>query len=112
MARYVAKNLVAARLADRCEVQLSYAIGIANPTSVMVNTFGTHHIPETAIEKLVRKHFILTPKGIITHLKLRRPVFRRTAAYGHFGSSAFTWEKLDKVAVLRKSAVSLMKKKK
>ncbi|MBN1594379.1 methionine adenosyltransferase [candidate division FCPU426 bacterium] len=104
MARYVAKNIVAARLADRCEVQLSYAIGVAEPTSVMVNTFGTHRIPEEAIPKLVRQHFPLTPKGIIAHLKLRRPIYRATAAYGHFGRPEFTWEKTDKVRTLQKAA--------
>ncbi|MCD4814180.1 methionine adenosyltransferase [bacterium] len=112
MARYVAKNIVAARLAERCEVQLSYAIGVAEPTSVMVNTFGTHTIPEKEIEKIVRKHFSLTPKGIIAHLKLRRPGYRKTAVYGHFGQSAFTWEKLDKVAAVQKSAAPFLRKKK
>jgi len=110
MARYVAKNIVAAGLADRCEVQLSYAIGVAEPTSVMVNTFNTHHIPEEIISKLVRKYFQLTPKGIISHLKLRRPIYRATAAYGHFGRSGFTWEKLDKIKVLRQAAAPYMKK--
>ncbi len=110
MARYVAKNIVAAGLADRCELQLSYAIGVAEPTSVMVNTFGTHHIPESVIAKLVRRHFQLTPRGIIAHLKLRRPIYCQTAAYGHFGPAAYTWEKTDKVKALRKAAGPYLKK--
>ncbi|MCK5241076.1 methionine adenosyltransferase [bacterium] len=110
MARYVAKNVVAAGLADRCEVQLSYAIGVAEPTSIMVNTFGTHNIEEQVIPKLVRKHFKLTPKGIIESLKLRRPIYQATAAYGHFGRAGFTWEKLDKVKELRQSAAPYLLK--
>ncbi|HXV75383.1 MAG TPA: methionine adenosyltransferase [Candidatus Polarisedimenticolaceae bacterium] len=94
MARCIAKNLVAAGLADRAEVQLAYAIGVADPVSVMVDTFGTGRLPEERLAQLVREHFPLTPAGIIDHLELRRPVFRRTAAYGHFGRSepGFTWE--------------------
>lgn len=107
MARYVAKNLVAAGLAERCEVQLSYAIGVAEPTSVMVNTFGTSRWPEEVIGRLVRKHFLLTPKGIIEHLKLRQPIYRQTAAYGHFGRPGVTWEQTDKAAVLRREAAKL-----
>jgi len=103
-ARWVAKNIVAAGLASRCEVQLSYAIGIAKPTSVNVDTFGTATIPEDRIVKLVDKHFDLTPKGIIKSLKLRRPVFKQTAAYGHFGreEKGFTWEKTNKAAALKR----------
>ena len=94
MARYIAKNVVAADLADRAEVQLAYAIGVAEPVSVMVNTFGTGRISEERLSDLVRQHFPLTPLGIIEHLNLRRPIFRSTAAYGHFGRSEpeFTWE--------------------
>ena len=105
-ARYVAKNIVAAKLADRCEVQLSYAIGIAKPVSVLVSTEGTAKIPEEKIEKLVEKHFDLTPAGIINHLDLRRPIYKATAWDGHFGrtGSSFTWEKTDKAAILRKEA--------
>ena len=105
-ARWVAKNIVAAGLADQCEVQISYAIGVAEPTSVLVNTFGTGRMPEEQITQLVRKHFDLTPKGIITSLKLRRPIYKKTAAYGHFGRNDknFTWENTDKAAALRKAA--------
>jgi S-adenosylmethionine synthetase len=111
MARYVAKNLVAAGLADRCEVQLSYAIGVAEPTSVMVNTFGTSRWPEEAIGQLVRKHFPLTPKRIIEHLQLRRPIYRKTAAYGHFGWPGVTWERTDQAAALRKEAAKLPRRR-
>src|SRR4051794_369648 len=102
MARYIAKNLVAAGFASRCEVQLAYAIGVAEPVSVMVNTFGTGKLDEGRITDLVRKHFPLTPKGIIEHLKLRRPIYRKTAAFGHFGRNepGFTWEVADKVDAL------------
>ena len=105
-ARYVAKNIVAAGLADTCEVQLSYAIGVAEPTSVLVSTEHTAKIPESKIEELVDKHFDLTPKGIIDHLQLRRPIYRITASHGHFGRSedTFTWEKTDKAEILRKEA--------
>lgn len=105
-ARYVAKNIVAAGLADRCEVQLSYAIGIAQPTSINVDTFGTNKIPESKIVELVKKHFKLTPRWIIEHLNLRRPIYRKTAAYGHFGreDSDFTWEKTDLAETLRLEA--------
>jgi S-adenosylmethionine synthetase len=109
MARYIAKNVVAAGLADKCEVQLSYAIGVAEPTSVMVDTFCTNTIPEEAISKLVRQVFPLTPKGIIEHLKLRRPIYRETAAYGHFGRSSFSWEKTDKAATLKQLAAKFKK---
>jgi S-adenosylmethionine synthetase len=106
MARYVAKNLVAADFADKCEVQLAYAIGVANPVSVNVNTYGTGRLPEERIVELVRAHFPLTPKGMIEHLKLRRPVFRPTAAFGHFGRTeeSFTWEATDKAESLREEA--------
>jgi S-adenosylmethionine synthetase len=110
MARYIAKNVVAAGLADKCEVQLSYAIGVAQPTSVLVDTFGTGKVDEELISKLVVKHFALTPKGIIETLKLRRPIYRPTASYGHFGRKpdaklgTFTWEKTDKAALLRREA--------
>lgn len=100
--RYVAKNIVAAGLARRCEVQLSYAIGVAEPTSVSVNTFGTGTIPEDRIEARVREHFDLRPKGLIAMLDLKRPIYRQTAAYGHFGREEpdFTWEKTDKKELL------------
>jgi S-adenosylmethionine synthetase len=106
MGRYVAKNIVAAGLAEQCEVQLAYAIGVAEPVSIRVDTFGTSTMPEERIEKLVREHFPLTPKGIIEHLKLRRPVFLKTAEGGHFGRSGdgFTWEATDKAAALKKAA--------
>jgi S-adenosylmethionine synthetase len=109
MARYIAKNIVAAGLAERCEVQLAYAIGVAEPVSVLVQTFGTGKVDYQTIEKLVRKNFQLTPKGIIESLKLRRPIYRKTAAYGHFGRSDkdFTWEAIDKAAALREQAEAL-----
>ena len=106
MARYVAKNIVAAKLADRVEVQLAYAIGVAEPVSVLVNTFGTGKIEESKITDLVRKHFQLTPKGMIESLKLRRPIYRLTAAFGHFGRTekSFSWEATDKAAALKRDA--------
>jgi S-adenosylmethionine synthetase len=102
-ARYVAKNIVAAGLADRCEVQLSYAIGIAEPTSISVDTFHTGKIPDAHIIELVRKHFDLRPRGIISMLDLQQPIYLPTASYGHFGRTepGFTWEKTDKAALLR-----------
>jgi len=105
-ARYVAKNIVAAGLAERCEVQLSYAIGVAKPTSIDVDTFGTAKIPENQIVELVKKHFDLTPKGIITGLDLKRPIYKDTARHGHFGRTEerFTWERTDKADLLRKEA--------
>jgi S-adenosylmethionine synthetase len=108
MARYIAKNVVAAGLAERAEVQLAYAIGVAEPVSVMVDTFGTATIPEEKITQLVRENFSLTPKGIIETLNLRRPVYKPTAAYGHFGrkGEGFTWERTDRADVLRKAAAS------
>ncbi len=106
MARYIAKNLVAAGLASRCEVQLAYAIGVAEPVSVMVNSFGTGIIPEPRMTEIIRALFPLTPKGIIDHLKLRRPIYRKTAAYGHFGRTeeSFSWEATDKADELRQEA--------
>ncbi|MDK2934094.1 MAG: S-adenosylmethionine synthetase [Clostridiales bacterium] len=105
-ARYVAKNIVAAGLAKKCEVQLAYAIGVAKPVSVLVETFGTGKIPEEKIEELVIKHFDLRPAGIIKSLDLRRPIYRQTAAYGHFGRNDIDlpWEKTDKVEILKKEA--------
>jgi S-adenosylmethionine synthetase len=106
MARYIAKNLVASGLATRCEVQLAYAIGVAEPVSVMVNTFGTGTVPEEKLTELVRANFPLTPKGIIDHLKLRRPIYLATAAFGHFGRSGpgFSWEVTDKAETLKNAA--------
>jgi len=106
MARYVAKNIVAAGLADRCEIQVSYAIGIAEPTSISIETFGTGKIPEDRLSKLVREHFDMRPKGLITMLDLLKPIYRATAAYGHFGrtESSFSWEKTDKIGLLRDAA--------
>src|SRR5690348_12708365 len=106
MARYVAKNIVSAGLADRCEVQLAYAIGVAEPVSVLVDTFGTGKVAPEKLTSLVRENFQLTPKGIIESLKLRRPIFRKTAAYGHFGRSDkdFSWEATDKAAKLSSEA--------
>jgi S-adenosylmethionine synthetase len=106
MARYVAKNVVAAGLAKKCEVQLSYSIGLSEPVSVMVNTFRTSKIPPDNIAKLIRSHFCLTPAEMIKYLKLLRPIYRKTAAYGHFGRSGpdFTWEKTDVASKLRKAA--------
>jgi len=103
-ARYVAKNIVAAGLAERCEVQLSYAIGVAEPVSVNVDTFGTHAVPEERIVELVGQHFDLTPKGIIAQLDLKKPVYRATSAYGHFGRPEFSWENTDKAEGLAVAA--------
>ncbi len=105
-ARYVAKNIVAAGIAKKCEVQLAYAIGVAKPVSVLVDTFGTAVIPEEKISQLVNKHFDLRPAGIIKTLDLRRPIFKKTAAYGHFGrnDADFTWEKTDVAEILKKEA--------
>jgi S-adenosylmethionine synthetase len=106
MARYIAKNVVAAGLATRAEVQLAYAIGVAEPVSVMVDSFGTSTIPEERITQLVRENFALTPKGIIETLDLRKPIYKLTAAYGHFGRTGpgFTWERTDRADALRKAA--------
>ncbi|MGV3723932.1 MAG: methionine adenosyltransferase [Actinomycetota bacterium] len=106
MMRYVAKNIVAAGLAQRCELQVAYAIGLREPLSVFVDTFGTGTVPDTRLEELVRKYFDLTPAGIINHLKLRRPIYRQTAAYGHFGRTDLdvSWESTDMAETLRKNA--------
>ena len=102
-ARYVAKNIVAAGLADKCEIQLSYAIGVARPTSIMVDTFGTGKLSDDKLVEIIREHFDLRPAGIIKMLDLRRPIYKQTAAYGHFGRTDLDlpWEKLDKVDVLK-----------
>ena len=104
--RYVAKNVVAAGLADRCEIQVSYAIGVADPTSISINTFGTGKISDEKIVELVREHFDLRPKGLVEMLDLKRPIYQATAAYGHFGreEQEFTWERTDKADILRSSA--------
>jgi len=106
MARHIAKNIVAAKLADRCEVQLAYAIGVADPVSVRVETFGTEKVDPAILPDLVREHFALTPRGIIEYLDLRRPIYKKTAAYGHFGRNDpdFTWEKTNKAASLASEA--------
>ncbi|PYO23847.1 MAG: methionine adenosyltransferase [Candidatus Rokuibacteriota bacterium] len=106
MARHVAKNIVAAGLAERAQVQLAYAIGVAEPVSIMVETFGTGKVPNAILEKLIRRHFDFTPAGIIKYLNLRRPIYKKTAAYGHFGrsESTFTWERIDRVKDLRDDA--------
>lgn len=103
-ARYVAKNIVAAGLADRCEIQVSYAIGVAEPTSIMVETFGTGKVPEAQLVLLVREFFDLRPYGLIQMLDLLHPIYQQTASYGHFGRSQFPWEKTDKAAILREAA--------
>jgi S-adenosylmethionine synthetase len=106
ISRYIAKNIVAAGIADKVEVQLAYAIGVPEPVSILVDTYGTGRIEEEAIAKMIRNNFNLTPKGIIDHLRLRRPIFKKTAAYGHFGKNDpdFTWEQTDKIATLKKEA--------
>ncbi|MBI4015933.1 MAG: methionine adenosyltransferase [Candidatus Aenigmarchaeota archaeon] len=106
MARYVAKNVVAAGLADKCEIQVAYAIGVAHPVSITVNTFGTNKLPEEKIEELVKKQFDFRPASIISHLNLRRPIYKKTSAFGHFGRNDpdFTWERTDMAALLRKEA--------
>ena len=106
MARYIAKNIVAAGLADKCEVQLAYAIGVADPVSILIDTKNTEKGSVDLLDKLVRKHFPMTPRGIIDHLKLRRPIYKQTAAYGHFGRNepGFTWEATDKAKILKKEA--------
>lgn len=106
MARYIAKNIVAAKMADKCEIQLAYAIGVPEPVSILIHTKDTEHVSVEIIDKLVRKHFPMTPRGIIDHLKLRRPIYKLTAAYGHFGRSepSFTWERTDKAKILRREA--------
>ncbi|USQ13359.1 methionine adenosyltransferase [Legionella lytica] len=102
-ARHVAKNIVAAGLADKCEIQVSYAIGVAEPTSVFVETFGTGRLANNEIIELIHAHFDLTPQGIIEHHNLLRPIYRETATYGHYGREQFPWERLDKVALLQKA---------
>ena len=106
MARYIAKNCVAAGLADRAQVQLAYAIGLADPVSVLVDTFGTGRVDDSKISELIRSHFALTPKGIIESLNLRRPIYKQTAAFGHFGRTEqdFTWEWTDKAEALKADA--------
>lgn len=106
MARYVAKNVVASGLADKCEIQIAYAIGVAEPVSVMINTFDTGKVSDDALRKIVLGTFDMTPHGIIRELKLRRPIYKRTAAYGHFGRNeeGFTWEEIDKAPALRRKA--------
>ncbi|MCI0546408.1 MAG: methionine adenosyltransferase [Candidatus Rokubacteria bacterium] len=106
MARHVAKNIVAAGLADRCQLQVAYAIGVADPVSIMVETFGTGTVPTSKLDALIRRHFDFTPAGIIKYLNLRRPIFKKTAAYGHFGrhEPEFTWERTDRVKDLRDDA--------
>jgi S-adenosylmethionine synthetase len=106
ISRYIAKNIVAAGIADRVEVQLAYAIGVPEPVSILIDTFGSGRIDEEKVVQLVRTNFDLTPKGIIDHLRLRRPIYRRTAAYGHFGKTDpdFTWEQTDKAGTLKKQA--------
>jgi len=106
MCRYVAKNLVAAGLADRCEIQIAYSIGVCQPLSLMVNTFETNKIPEEKIVNIINSHFDMKPASIVSHLNLKRPIFKKTAGYGHFGRNEpeFTWEKTDKAEELRKTA--------
>ena len=105
-ARYVAKNIVAGGLAERCEIQVSYAIGVAEPTSISVNTFGTGTIADGRLVELVREHFDLRPRGLIKMLDLLRPIYQQTASYGHFGRQErdFTWERTDKAEMLRDAA--------
>jgi S-adenosylmethionine synthetase len=109
MARYVAKNIVAAGLASRCEVQLAYAIGVADPVSVAADTFGTGQVEESRLVELIREHFPLTPKGMIDHLRLRRPIYQKTAAFGHFGRTedTFSWEATDKAAALKAAGMTV-----
>jgi S-adenosylmethionine synthetase len=110
-ARYIAKNIVASGIADKCEIQLAYAIGVANPVSIMIDTYNTGKIPHERIVQLVNEHFDLRPAAIIEDLKLKRPIYKKTAAYGHFGRELdeFTWEKTDKADILKKRAVILDK---
>tara|TARA_Y100000034_G_C6882273_1_gene404460 strand:- start:302 stop:1492 length:1191 start_codon:yes stop_codon:yes gene_type:complete len=107
LGRYIAKNIVAAELADKCEVQLAYAIGVADPVSILVNCFGTNKVDEEKLAELVKKHFPLKPAEILTHLDLRKPIYQSTAAYGHFGRNEFPWENLDKVDALKADAGEL-----
>jgi S-adenosylmethionine synthetase len=103
VARYVAKNIVAAGLAERCELQLAYAIGVPDPVSVMVDSFGTGKAPDARIAEAVREVFALDPAGIIAALDLKKPIYKKTASYGHFGREGFSWEKTDKVEALKKA---------
>jgi S-adenosylmethionine synthetase len=103
-ARWVAKNIVAAGLADRCQIQVAYAIGVAHPLSILVDTFGTEAVPVPRIEELIREHFDLRPAAILSDLDLRRPIYAHTAAYGHFGRDGFTWEGTDRAEALRAAA--------
>jgi S-adenosylmethionine synthetase len=111
MARYIAKNIVAAELATRCEVQLAYVIGVAKPVSVLVDTFETGAVPEAKLSEIVQELFDLTPKGIIQTLELKRPIYRATASYGHFGRTPddghFSWEKTDRVEDLKRAAAKV-----
>lgn len=111
MARYVAKNIVASGLADKCQIQIAYAIGVAEPVGIYIDTFSTNTLPETDILKIINKHFDFKPKKIIEELDLRRPIYRKTAAYGHFGRADkdFTWERTDKTGLLKKEAKKLKK---
>ena len=102
MARYVCKNIVAAGLADECELQIAYAIGVAHPVSLFVDTFGTGRVPDDELVRIVRENFDLRPQAIIEKLGLRRPIFRETAAYGHFGRAQFPWEQTDMAETLKK----------
>jgi S-adenosylmethionine synthase len=102
MARYIAKNIVASGICDKVEVQLAYAIGVANPVSIFIETFGTSKVDEGEIVKAIKENFKLTPNGIIETLDLRKPVFKQTAAYGHFGRNEFAWEKTDKVDIFKR----------
>ncbi|MCK5301457.1 MAG: methionine adenosyltransferase domain-containing protein, partial [Thermoplasmatales archaeon] len=104
--RYIAKNIVSAGIADKCEIQLAYAIGVAEPVSINIDCFGTNKIPIEKIQDLVIEFFPLTPDEIINHLKLRKPIFKKTASYGHFGRNDpdFTWEKIDKADIIKKEA--------
>ena len=102
MARYICKNIVAAHLADECEIELAYAIGVANPVSVYVNTYGTGRVSDEKLVQIIRENFDLRPQAIIEKLGLRRPVFKATAAYGHFGREGFPWEQTDAAETLKK----------
>ena len=114
IARYIAKNIVAARLAKKCEVQLSYAIGVAQPTSIQIDSFGTGKVSDTLLTRLVRETFDLRPAGIITELDLRRPIYKQTAAYGHFGREdiELPWEKTDKIDMLNKALQNITERNK
>lgn len=105
MARYVAKHIVAAGLADKCELQVAYAIGVAEPVSIFINTFGTNKVPEEKILAAIKQVFSFKPKDIITQLNLKQPIYRATAAYGHFGRNEFPWEKTDKAEELKRACV-------